>query len=158
MIGIFDSGAGGEYTLSALRALAPHADVCLLADRENAPYGTKDEATLVWLVRRNIRRLKDAGCDEILIGCCTASTVYSQLPQNERVSVYPIIEPTVRAALCGGPRIGVIATEATVRSRAFASEITKVSPLFVHSTRVWGYSFSADKDSEYDSKRSTGDL
>ena len=128
MIGIFDSGAGGEYTLRVLRDLAPQADVCLLADRENAPYGTKDEATLVRLVRRNIRRLKDAGCDEILIGCCTASTVYHLLSKGEQHSVYPIIDPTARAAVSGGQRIGVIATEATVRSRAFTSAIKKIAP------------------------------
>lgn len=127
MIGIFDSGAGGEHTLSILRALAPSADICLLADRENAPYGTKDEQTLVRLVQEDVRRLCAAGADEILIGCCTASTVHSLLTAEQRRITHPIIEPTAKAACkISSGRVGVIATQATVRSHAFLRAIRAI--------------------------------
>ena len=129
MIGIFDSGAGGEHTLHVLRRLMPSADLCLLADRENAPYGTKDEKTLVRLVREDVRRLRDAGADKILIGCCTASTVHHLLCAEEQKISHPIIEPTVKAAVSvTSGRIGVLATQATVRSHAFSDMLHRMIP------------------------------
>ena len=130
MIGIFDSGAGGEHTLCKLRELAPTADLCLLSDRANAPYGTKDERTLVRLVKKDIERLREAGADEILIGCCTASTVHHLLCAEEQKISHPIIEPTARAAVKAteSGRIGVIATQATVRSHEFTRAIRTLCP------------------------------
>ena len=47
MIGVFDSGEGGENTVRHLRRLAPRADIALFTDRAHLPYGTKsaDELT-----------------------------------------------------------------------------------------------------------------
>jgi len=128
MIGIFDSGVGGLTALNRLRELAPMADICFLADRENAPYGTKDEKALLRLVRRDIERLREAGVsDGILIACCTASTVYDLLPREEREICVPIIKPTAKRAVklseCG--RIGVISTYATYKSAAFVNAISE---------------------------------
>ncbi|MBQ8689003.1 MAG: glutamate racemase [Clostridia bacterium] len=127
MIGIFDSGMGGLNVLAELRQIAPLCDVCFFADRENAPYGTKSPSELLRLVRRDVKLLRECGADEILIGCCTASTVYGELSEGERRRVFPIIKPTVKAALTATKigRIGVIATEATVRSHAFRQEIER---------------------------------
>lgn len=125
MIGVLDSGAGGELAAREIRRLMPTADVAVLADRKNAPYGTKSRERLTELVEDGVMRLRDAGADEILIACCTASTVYERLRATERRNIYPIIEPTasaaVRASRTGS--FGVIATEATVRSHAFARAI-----------------------------------
>ena len=41
MIGVFDSGVGGLAAIKELRKIARDADICFLADRKNAPYGTK---------------------------------------------------------------------------------------------------------------------
>ena len=125
MIGVCDSGEGGRVAVEELRRLAPMADICFLADRENAPYGTKSPLELISLLRADIRRLRDAGADEVLIACCTASTVFDRLTKGERGRVFPIIAPTARTAVastkCG--RIGVLATGATVSSHAFKHEI-----------------------------------
>ncbi len=125
MIGILDSGAGGELAARELRGLLPSVDIVLLADRKNAPYGTKSPEELTEIVRENLSRLRYAGADEILIACGTASTVLDRLKADERRGVYPIIEPTARAAAeaTASGRVGVIATEATVRSRAFTRAI-----------------------------------
>ena len=76
MIGVFDSGNGGLITVEKIRELSADADICFLADRENAPYGTKSKNEIISLSKRNIKRLRDAGADKILIACCTASAVY----------------------------------------------------------------------------------
>lgn len=130
MIGVCDSGEGGRVAVEELRSIAPTADVCFFADRENAPYGTKTPGELLALLRADIRRVRDAGADEVLIACCTASTVYDRLTAEEQQGVYPIITPTARAALekTGNGRIGVLATEATVSSHAFARELWRIEP------------------------------
>lgn len=128
MIGVFDSGVGGLTALKRLREIAPMADICFLADRENAPYGTKDEKALLRLVRRDIERLCEAGAsDGILIACCTASTVYDLLPSEEREICIPIIKPTAKMAvkLSERGRIGVISTYATYKSEAFVKAISE---------------------------------
>ena len=130
MTGIFDSGVGGLAALAELRRLKPNADICFLADRKNAPYGTKSRAQLCDLVKRDIESLLARGCSDILIACCTASTVYSELAVEYKRICVPIITPTCRAVarLTVNRRIGVIATEATVASGAFEKEIKKLSP------------------------------
>ncbi len=126
MIGIFDSGVGGLTALAEVRRLMPEADILYLADRENAPYGTKSEEDILDCTKRCIARLRAEGADKILIACCTASTLYPRLDPEEQMISVPIILPAARAAIktTKKGRIGVIATRATVRSRAFSRAIS----------------------------------
>ncbi len=126
MLGIFDSGAGGLIAYRDVRAALPHEDIVYLADRGNAPYGTKDKDELIRLVTNDIMRLRSYGCDKILIACCTASTVYPHIPRELWDGVIPIISPTALAAR-GGRRISVIATRHTVRDSAFSRALHEIS-------------------------------
>lgn len=125
MIGVFDSGAGGLLALTHLRKLCPNADLCFYADRENAPYGTKSEEELVFLVEKDVLRLKNAGAEKILMACCTASTVWHLLKNEHKEICCPIISPTASAALIAtkNKKIGVIATERTVKTKCFSKAI-----------------------------------
>ncbi len=125
-----DSGEGGRVAVEELRRIAPLADICFFADRENAPYGTKSPLEIITLLRADIQRVRDAGADEVLIACCTASTVYDRLTKVERKGVFPIIKPTARAAALAtkNGRIGVLATEATVKAHAFSRELLRLDP------------------------------
>ena len=130
MIGVCDSGEGGRVAVEELRRIAPQVDICFFADRENAPYGTKSPLEILTLLRADVQRVRDAGADEVLIACCTASTVYDHLTKTERKGVFPIIRPTARAAASAtkNGRIGVLATEATVKAHAFRREILRLDP------------------------------
>lgn len=130
MIGVFDSGAGGLFALAELRRLSPMADIVYFADRKNAPYGTKSQDELVELVKADIEKLVPAGCEKVLIACCTASTVYELLPEKYRAVSVPIIEPAAKEAVLKSKskRIGVLSTEATEKSGAFVREIKKYEP------------------------------
>jgi glutamate racemase len=125
MTGVFDSGDGGLIALSELRRQRPSIDICFFADRKNAPYGTKSEAELIRLVKKDSARLIAAGADKILMACCTASTVYRYLPEDLQKILIPIIAPTAKEAarVTGCGKVAVIATAATVRSRAFSREL-----------------------------------
>lgn len=122
MIGVFDSGVGGMASYEELRALLPRADMVYLADRENAPYGTKQKDEIIRLVKRDLSRLQAFGCKRILMACCTASSVYPSLDEREKEICLPIISPAARIA-ARYERVTVIATEHTVSSGAFQKEI-----------------------------------
>lgn len=127
MVGIFDSGKGGCFALGEFRRMRPQVNACFLADKENAPYGIKNEKELVRLVIRDIERLLFAGARISLMACCTASTVYDLLPNEYKRVAIPIIKPTSMRAVCESKnmRIGVICTSATAKSNAFEREILK---------------------------------
>ena len=127
MIGIFDSGVGGLTAYKEVRRLSPSADIIYLADRKNAPYGTKKQDELIRLVKNDVKLLRSLGATDILIACCTASTVYPFLDARTRRRTIPIITPSVKASL-GLKRIAVIATEHTVKCHAFGNAIKKAHP------------------------------
>ena len=128
MIGVFDSGMGGVFALRELRSLSKDADICFFTDGENAPYGTKSKSELLPLVRRDIKKLRDAGADKILMACCTASTVFSLLSDEEKEIAIPIIEPTASAAASLGKtkKAAVIATDRTAKEQAFSREMRRL--------------------------------
>lgn len=127
MIGVFDSGVGGICAFREIRRLLPRADIVYLADRKNAPYGTKTKDEIIALTSRNIKRLRAIGADRVLIACCTASSIYPELCDGERAISLPIITPAAKKAAEIGRRIAVIATEHTASSGAFSREISKFS-------------------------------
>lgn len=127
MIGIFDSGRGGVAVARELLSLCPTCDVLLLSDRKNLPYGTKSDSELIPIVKKNLKRLRSYGAKSLLIGCCTASSIYERFIAPTP-NVIPIIDPTARrAALVTDGKICVIATEATVTSHAFKKTISRYS-------------------------------
>lgn len=106
-----------------VRRLLPREDIIYLADRDNAPYGTKTEEELKKLVANDVKRLRELGADMILIACCTASSIYGELDERDKRMTLPIITPAAKVATTLGKRIAVIATERTVTSHAFKREI-----------------------------------
>lgn len=130
MIGIFDSGVGGFVSLRRLRELCPRADICYLADRKNAPYGTKSEEELRRLVLNDISLLRSRGADRILAACCTASAVLDGLGKDAPPGVTSIIRPTASAAAkrTKNGKIAIICTYATARSGAFTKALLDISP------------------------------
>ena len=129
-VGVFDSGVGGLAALNKLLELCPEADAVFYQDKENAPYGTKTEDELLRLTTADIDLLRSLGAQAVLMACCTASTVWDKLSYDRRKIAIPIIKPTAKEALAlaKGRPIGVISTEATAKSGAFASAIRDLDP------------------------------
>ena len=130
MIGIFDSGRGGQNVLAEVRRLAPLANIAYFADTLGAPYGTKKKDELILRILHDEQILRRAGCERILIGCCTASTLHRALPSDTQQRLFPIVEQTARQAARTSPsgRIAVLCTEASRRTEAFSKYIHKYSP------------------------------
>ena len=137
MIGVFDSGDGGLLAVKKIRAISESVDIVFLADRKNSPYGTKEKSEIINIPKENLQSLINFGSDTILIACCTASSIYSELSDEEKRISVPIIDATAIAALMQTRlnKIGVIATRATVLSGAFTKSIKAQSP----SAKVFEY-------------------
>lgn len=125
MLGLFDSGMGGLNTVRYLKVSGDDRDLIYLIDRNNAPYGIKSEKELIEITKNNIKSLTGMGAERVLIACCTASTVHSLLPMQEKEASIPIIDTVAKEAKkqSQSKRIGVIATEHTVSSHAFKNAL-----------------------------------
>ena len=143
-IGIFDSGVGGLTVYKALHERLPNERFVYLGDTARVPYGTKSLATVERYAVENSKFLEAHGIKLLVVACNTASAL--ALPAIRRaikVPVIGVIEPGSRAAveIAKSANIGVIATEATVQSHAYAKAIAamgatgqvieRACPLFV---------------------------
>ena len=128
-IGIFDSGVGGLTVYRALHERLPNERFVYLGDTARVPYGTKSLATVERYAVENSRFLEAHGIKLLVVACNTASAL--ALPAIRKAIKLPIvgvIEPGSRAAIevARGGAIGVIATEATVQSHAYANAIASM--------------------------------
>jgi glutamate racemase len=128
-IGIFDSGVGGLTVYRALHERLPGEHFVYLGDTARVPYGTKSLATVERYAIENAKFLEAHGIKLLVVACNTASALaLPSIRKAVKVPVVGVIEPGARAAVAvaGGEAIGVIATEATVRSAAYANAIGEI--------------------------------
>jgi glutamate racemase len=143
-IGIFDSGVGGLTVYRALHERLPNERFVYLGDTARVPYGTKSLATVERYAVENSKFLEAHGIKLLVVACNTASALaLPAIRRAVRAPVIGVIEPGSRAAVeaAGGKNVGVIATEATINSGAYANAITalgatgnvieRACPLFV---------------------------
>ena len=130
-IGIFDSGLGGLSVLREVQRQIPQASVLYLADTANVPYGDKPLEVVRDLALQLTDQLVQADVKLILMASGT-STVAGLDAARLRYPHLPIvgtIEPGASAAAAGLPGpIGVLATNATVNSRAFTQAVQTIDP------------------------------
>ena len=129
-IGIFDSGVGGLTVYRALHERLPNERFVYLGDTARVPYGTKSLATVERYAVENSRFLQAHRIKLLVVACNTASAL--ALPAIRKAVTVPVmgvIEPGSRAAveIADGQKIGVIATEATVQSHAYAQAIAAMT-------------------------------
>ena len=127
-IGVFDSGVGGLTVFQEIARALPEESLIYLGDSARVPYGTKSAATVArysmeagnFLVRRGVRA--------IVVACNTATAAaLPVLTERLSVPVVGVIEPGARAAVAmTRGRIGVIATEGTVRAGAYTRAIRAI--------------------------------
>ena len=128
-IGIFDSGVGGLTVYRALHNRLPNEQFVYLGDTARVPYGTKSLATIERYAIENSQFLASHGVKLLVVACNTASALaLPAIRQAVGIDVVGVIGPGARKAVeivreNESPKIGVIATEATVSSNAYAEAI-----------------------------------
>lgn len=130
-IGVFDSGLGGLTVAHAIMRLLPSESLVYFGDTARVPYGPKSPET----VRRYSTEigfyLMEQGVKAIVVACNTATAhALPALRDELPVPVIGVVDPGARAAVNASRsgRIGVIATQGTIRSGAYVRAIEAASP------------------------------
>ena len=128
-IGVLDSGVGGLTVVRRIQALLPNEDILYFGDSANVPYGNKSEDEIYALTVKMLRFLAEKQVKCIAIACNTISTLIGRLRVGEPCPLINIIDAgsdyVARQRLA---RVGLIATEFTVRKGAYDERIRRLSP------------------------------
>jgi len=142
-IGVFDSGVGGLTVFREIARALPRHPLIYLGDSARVPYGTKSPQTVVRYSLEAADHLLQRGIGMLVVACNTATAAaLPALQEHLTIPVIGVVEPGARAAVARTRgRIGVIATEGTVKSKAYSRAIRAIdakveviecaAPLFV---------------------------
>jgi glutamate racemase len=130
-IGIFDSGLGGLTVFNAVRRLLPHENLIYFGDTAHVPYGSKSAQTVTTYSLEIARFLCEKRIKLLMVACNTASALtLDELRRQLPIPVIGVLEPGAHRALAESKtkRIGVIGTEATIKSNAYTRKIHELDP------------------------------
>ena len=133
-IGIFDSGLGGLTVVQEMRRRLPGEDIIYFGDTARVPYGSKSPQTVFRFAFEVSSFLLRFEPKLIIAACNTASALaLDKLEKQLPVPVLGVVEPGAAEAVRRNPPgsnrpIGVIATEATINSHAYARAIQALAP------------------------------
>ena len=143
-IGVFDSGVGGLTVAREIMRNLPDEHIVYFGDTARVPYGSKSQETVIRYSRQIVRFLQTQHVKAIVIACNTASALALDAIEGELdIPILGVLRPgaKVAAETTKNKRVGVIATESTIRSgmygryiKAHDPDITvygKACPLFV---------------------------
>jgi len=135
MIGFFDSGLGGLTILKEVVKKLPDYSYVYLGDNARTPYGSKSQDLIYKYTLEGVQELFKRGAVLVVLACNTASSVALRKIQQEFLpkhypsrKVLGIIIPTTEeiSKFSETKNIGILATEATIKSMAYAKEINKI--------------------------------
>jgi glutamate racemase len=135
-IGVFDSGFGGLDILKTITKKLPEYNYIYLGDTARAPYGTRSKEVIYEFTIQAVDFLFKNNCEIIILACNTASSdALKKIQQEYLPKHYPgkkvlgVLIPTAEEAIKKtlNKKIGVIATERTVKSNSFKKELLKLN-------------------------------
>jgi glutamate racemase len=108
--------------LAEIRDRLPYEHTVYFGDTARVPYGVRELAEVREFAFEIIRYLIDLDVKLVVVACNTASAAALEAAQSEfEIPLVGVIEPGARAAAVDtiNRRVGVLATETTVESRAY---------------------------------------
>ena len=127
-IGVFDSGVGGLTVVRAIEELLPQEHLVYFGDTARTPYGPRsvDEVRSFAFEIMDLMATQDV---KMLVIACNAMTAaaYEEARDRYGLPVIGVIEPAVHSAVRAthNNRIGMIGTEATVKSGAYDRAVAR---------------------------------
>ena len=129
-IGFFDSGVGGLTVYAKFREQLPNENCLYYGDTAHLPYGNKSKQELISYARNIMDFFKTKDVKAVVIACNTSSSAaYDAIKDDYDFKIYPIIQCCAKI-LAEMPikRLGIFATQATIGSGVYESEIKKYNP------------------------------
>jgi glutamate racemase len=139
-IGVFDSGVGGLTVLREILRRTPAESTIYLGDNGRAPYGVRPDDEVRRFSMQGLDELVERGVKAIVVACNTSTAVaIGDFRRRYDLPILGVIRPGASAAALAtrNRRVGVIATPATVRSRAYFEAIKDENPaveVYEHAT------------------------
>jgi glutamate racemase len=130
-IGVFDSGVGGLTVVREILRTLPSEKIIYIGDTARVPWGVRGRKTIVHFSCDLAGFLMKKRVKVIVVACHTASSVALSALKNEvKVSLFGVIEPSVREAVTKtrNLRIGLVGTPATVKASAWEKALKKIRP------------------------------
>ncbi len=130
-IGMFDSGVGGLTVLREVMSQLPGESTIYFGDTARVPYGSKSRDVIVRFSLEIGQFLNPEKVKMIVVACNTASAfALPALSEKFDLPIVGVIAPGAQAALntTRTKRVGVIGTEGTIESLAYAEAIHALDP------------------------------
>lgn len=128
-IGVFDSGIGGLSVVKCIMDKLPHENIIYFGDIARIPYGTKSVSVINKFASQTVKFLVEREVKAIVIACNTITAVAYDTVKRLAGNI-PVIDVISNGAnACAKySTVGVIATNATINSNAYANAIHKINP------------------------------
>ena len=130
-IGIFDSGVGGLTVAKEIMQQLPKEKLIYFGDTARVPYGSKSKETVTAYSRQIIKFLLSKQVKAIVVACNTASALALDTVSKEvEVPMIGVVKPGAKVAVqtTKNGKIGVIGTEATIRSGLYPTLLKAMNP------------------------------
>jgi glutamate racemase len=130
-IGLFDSGVGGLTVLRQVIRRLPQESTIYLGDNARTPYGTRPDEEVRRFSLECLDEIAARDVKALVVACNTTSAVaLGDARRRYPMPVLGVVRPGAAAAALAtrSGRVGVIATPATVRSRAYSDAIADEDP------------------------------
>jgi len=130
-IGFLDSGLGCLSVVKEVKKILPRENIEYFADNQRQPYGEKSHSELVNHTLQIINFLLKKKIKVCVIACNTATAAaFTQAREHFSIPIIGVIQPAVKDAIrkTSNKRIGVIATEFTIKNEVYPKKIRRVDP------------------------------
>ena len=126
-LGLFDSGIGGFTVLKKVIELCPNNSFIYLADTARLPYGVKSNNEIVQIAEEISTWFSYQKIDAFLVSCNTTNAIaLDVIKKNLDIPVFDLIGSA--ASIIKEPRVGVLATPSTVKTKAYTNAILECHP------------------------------
>lgn len=131
-IGVFDSGVGGLTVIKEVIKALPYEETIYFGDTARVPYGAKSKETVTRFSSQIIRFLISKNVKAVIIACNTVSSnCYDELTAEfPRLPIIEVVGPGVESCIRTTKNniVGIIGTEATIKSGAYEKRIKALKP------------------------------
>ena len=129
-IGVIDSGVGGLTVLKCMMEHMPQENLLYLGDTARTPYGSRSREEIQSFVDEMIAWLVTQGVKQVVVACNTVTMLgLENIKKNHDFDIVGMSKgENTLLSLTKNKKIGVIATEFTIKSESHKKAILAVDP------------------------------